>query len=411
MRHEPLMKGASIEQFSAVVKPTGSKCNMKCQYCFYLHKNDLLKQSPQPRMSDFILELHIKQHIEAQSCSYVDFIWQGGEPTLLGLPYFEKIIKLQRKYKKKDQDIFNSLQTNGILIDEKWCKFLKKNNFLVGLSIDGPKNIHDKYRLSNSGRSTYPKIMNAVKLLKKYDIDFNVLCAVNADNSKKPLEVYRFIRDEVKPNVIQFTPVVQKVDFKIAPPIANNQHLKSDSLEIPKETHPPIVTDWSVKPDYWGSFLVAIWKEWIEHDFGNVFIDNFEDSVAILLGFGSQKCTSNELCGKGLAIEHNGDVYSCDHFVYPDYYLGNITKTHQADIISSIKQRRFGLDKRDKLPTTCKQCTYLKLCGGECPRNRFTKTPDNKPGLNYLCKGQQTFFKHVIDDINILNNKLKRSVS
>ncbi|WP_052260619.1 anaerobic sulfatase maturase [Photobacterium gaetbulicola] len=403
MNKQPVKKTNKVKQFSAVSKPTGSKCNMNCHYCFYLHKSELLNHDKKLVMSDYILDLYIKQYIESQSGSYVEFIWQGGEPTLLGLSYFEKVVKIQRKYKKKGQAIYNSFQTNGILLNDSWCKFFKNNDFLIGISIDGPKEFYDRYRLSKSGKSVFNKVMNAIELLKKYDVEFNALCAVNDYNSRQPLVVYHFIKNIVRPKLIQFIPVVQKNDFQYRSIPIN---VKFDELNIDQSSFSfNDVTDWSVKPDVWGAFLKTIWKEWLANDFGNVFIDNFEDVIANTFGHGPQKCTSSQICGKGLAVEHNGDIYSCDHFVYPEYYLGNIKKAHLADIINSSQQKRFASFKFDNLTSYCKKCDYLKLCGGDCPRNRFVESYDNEYGLSYLCSGHKIFYKSVLDDYYMIINK------
>ncbi|WP_394154224.1 anaerobic sulfatase maturase [Vibrio maritimus] len=386
------LKTKTVEHFSSVTKPCGSTCNMKCSYCFYLHKDELLYQGNTTKMSNDLLELHIKQYIEAQHGKYVEFIWQGGEPTLLGLDYFKRAVSLQKKYSKTGQQILNSFQTNGLKINKEWCQFFAEHNFLVGLSIDGPKHIHDRHRRSNAGKSAFDRVERAAITLKKHGVEFNVLCTVNSDNGKYPLDVYRYIRDKISPRIIQFTPVVQTVNFESASPFKITNETKSRIKVIEGNKR---VTDWSVGPKQWGQFLSSIWDEWFSKDFGKVFIENFEDVTAITLGYGSQKCTSSEHCGKGLAVEHNGDVYSCDHFVYSDYYLGNITEVHQGDLLASSQQKNFGLAKSESLPSYCKQCQYLHYCQGECPKNRISFTPNGEPGLNYLCEGQKIFFHRV----------------
>lgn len=397
------LKTNTVEHFSSVTKPCGSTCNMKCSYCFYLHKDELLYQGNTTKMSNDLLELHIKQYIEAQHGQYIEFIWQGGEPTLLGLDYFKRAVSLQKKYSKPDQQVLNSFQTNGLKINKAWCQFFVEHNFLVGLSIDGPKHIHDLHRRNSAGKSAFDRVERAAITLKKHGVEFNVLCTVNSDNGKYPLDVYRYIRDKISPRIIQFTPVVQAVDFESTSPFKTSSANESKTKVIQKGKH---ATDWSVGPKQWGQFLCSIWDEWYNKDFGKVFIENFEDATAITLGFGSQKCTSSEHCGKGLAIEHNGDVYSCDHFVYSDYYLGNITKTHQGDLLQSSQQKSFGLAKSTTLPSYCKRCQYLNYCQGECPKNRIISTPDGELGLNYLCEGQQTFFHKVQQSAHELKKRL-----
>ncbi|MFA0440907.1 anaerobic sulfatase maturase [Vibrio sp. 10N.222.51.C12] len=383
----------SVEHYSAVAKPCGSTCNMNCSYCFYLHKDNLLYQGNTTEMSFDLLELHIKQYLEAQHGHYVEFIWQGGEPTLLGLDYFKKAVALQEKHTKPGQQVLNSFQTNGMKINKAWCEFFVKHDFLIGLSIDGPKHIHDLHRRNIAGKSTFDRVEKAAHILKKSGVTFNVLCAVNSSNSKHPKEVYRYIRDKINPHVIQFTPVVQTPDFESIPSFSTTLPF---TIKANVSKQQSCVTDWSVTPKNWGQFLVAIWDEWFNNDFGEVFIENFEDVTAITLGYGSQKCTSSAQCGKGLAIEHNGDVYSCDHFAYSDYYLGNITETHQGDLLASSQQKQFGAAKSTTLPLYCKNCQYLNYCQGECPKNRILSSPDGEPGLNYLCVGQKMFYKRVL---------------
>lgn len=391
----PKLTNGDTYRFHVMVKPTGSQCNLACDYCFYLHKEDLLAQPAKPRMSNFLLEEHIRQYIEAQTGPEVIFSWQGGEPTLIGLEFFQHIITLQQRYKKPGQTIENDLQTNGILLSEDWCAFLKEKNFLVGLSIDGPAELHDVYRHSKSGRATFDRVMRAVGLLHKHQVPFSAMCVVNRINARKPLDVYRFLREKVRPRTIQFTPGVEPLDFRtVAPghwdtgkmPIIGSPNAKPGNTSS-------VVTDWSIDPDDWGYFLTRIWDEWIRHDYGKVFIDQFENIISQMFGFGAQKCVTAQICGKGLAIEHNGDLYSCDHFVYPEYRLGNIFQEHQGDLVFSEKQKYFAFAKHQTLPQYCRSCIYLKLCWGECPRNRFVKSPEGQPGLNYLCRGMKQFYE------------------
>ncbi|CAK2366056.1 Serine-type anaerobic sulfatase-maturating enzyme [Vibrio crassostreae] len=404
MRETTILNAGTVEHYSAVTKPCGSTCNMDCSYCFYLHKDDLLYQGNTKKMSFHLLELHIKQYLEAQHGKYVEFIWQGGEPTLLGLDYFKEAVTLQKKYAKPDQEVLNSFQTNGLKINKAWCEFFLEHNFLIGISIDGPRHLHDINRRSNAGKSTFDRVEKTVKLLKRYGVAFNALCAVNNDNSKHPKEVYRYIRDIIKPRVIQFTPVVQTQDFQTKASFDVNLLSTKQVNGLQLNAH---VTDWSVDPLDWGNFLVTIWDEWFKNDFGEVFVENFEDVAAITLGYGSQKCTSSAQCGKGLAIEHNGDVYSCDHFVYSDYYLGNILSTHQGDLLASSQQKKFGIAKTATLPMYCKNCQYLNYCQGECPKNRIATSPDGEAGLNYLCDGQKLFFQRIVSSTPEMLKKIE----
>jgi uncharacterized protein len=395
-------------RFHTMVKPSGSQCNIECSYCFYLHKDGLLDQPKMPRMSDEVLEEHIRQYIEAQTGDEVVFSWQGGEPTLMGLEFFERIVSFQQKYRKENQRIANDLQTNGIMLNEEWCRFLKKHDFLVGISIDGPANLHDIHRVSKGGQPTHERVMRAVSLLHKHDIPFASLCVVNRDNARRPIDVYRFLRDEVKAKQIQFIPCVEKADFTtVAPGTWNTQ-------QIPVQFNPKqdasgdsaLVTEWSVLPEDWGYFLNRVWDEWIKKDFGDLFIDQFENVVSMMFGYGSQKCVTAQICGKALAVEHNGDVFSCDHFVYPEYRLGNILETHEGDMAFSEQQQAFGFDKYKTLPDYCKQCDYLNLCWGNCPKDRFLKTPDGEDGLQYLCAGLKAFYKKATTEKSALAKRM-----
>lgn len=381
-------------RYHVMVKPSGAQCNLDCSYCFYLHKQDMLHQPKMPRMAESMLELHIKQYIEAQTANEVVFSWQGGEPTLMGLEFFQRVVELQKKYTKPHQTIENDLQTNGTLLDEDWCTFLKNNNFLVGLSIDGPADLHDIHRYSKGGKPTHGKVMHAVALLHHYQIPFNALCVVNRDNSKRPLEVYRFLRDQVQPRLIQFIPGMESAQFQqTAPGYWNPEGLPVlGSTATQPGTVDSVVTDWSIAADDWGIFLSTVWKEWLQHDFGQVFIDQFENVISLMFGYGAQKCVSGQICGKSLAIEHNGDLFSCDHFVYPEYKLGNIQDIHQGDLVFSERQKKFAYAKSNSLPEYCRKCPYLQLCWGDCPKDRFLKTPEGEVGLHYLCSGLKKFF-------------------
>ena len=321
-------------RFHAMVKPIGSRCNLDCTYCYYLHKGDLLQQAAAPRMSDEILEQHIRQYIEAQTGDEVVFSWQGGEPTLLGLDFFHKVVDLQAQYKKPSQSIENDLQTNGTLLDAEWAAFLKKYNFLVGLSCDGPARLHDKYRLSKGGEPTHAKVMAAASLLRQYDVPFNALCVVNRENAKYPLDVYRFLTRELRVWRVQFISCVEPRVFHDTAP----QHWDAASLPIvgtPQAgpgAEDSVVTPWSVDPDDWGRFLCKVWDDWYNRDFGKVHVDLFETALAQSLGYPAQRCITSEFCGKGMAVEYNGDVFTCDHYVYPEYRVGNIGETHWSQM-------------------------------------------------------------------------------
>jgi len=384
-----------------MVKPVGSVCNLDCTYCYYLHKEELLHQPKAPRMADDMVEQHIRQYIEAQSGDEVVFSWQGGEPTLLGLPFFERVVELEAKYKKPNQRIENDLQTNGTLLDEHWAVFLKKHNFLVGLSCDGPKELHDHYRVDKGGQPTHDKVMAAARLLKKHEVPFAALCVVNRVNAKRPLDVYRFLTRDLGAWRIQLISCVEpKVFHGVAPQFWDPASIPVvGSAEAKPGAPMSVVTDWSVDPDDWGYFLAKVWDDWYRRDFGKVHVDLFETAVAQSMGLPSQRCITSEFCGKGLAIEHNGDVFSCDHYVYPEYKLGNIADTHWADMAYTERQKQFGFAKRDTLPKYCRECPHLKLCWGECPKNRLVRTPEGELGLNYLCPGLKTFYAHILRDM------------
>ncbi|HDT6509277.1 TPA: anaerobic sulfatase maturase [Klebsiella aerogenes] len=383
-------------RFHVMAKPTGSACNLDCSYCFYLHKEHLLQQEKRRYMSDETLENFIRQYIDGQDGEQVVFSWQGGEPTLMGLEFFHKVVKFQQQYKKPGQRIENDLQTNGILINDAWAEFLKANHFLVGLSIDGPRELHDRYRITRSGKPTFDKVMAGVDALKRHGVPFNALVTVNRTNARFPLEVYRFVTRELGATYVQFNPCVEPVDFtQTAPhfwrddsiPTVGSRRARPGDLDA-------IVTDWSVDPDDWGRFLIATFEEWVNNDLGRVQVNLFETAVAQMMGLPAQICTTAEFCGKGLAVEKNGDVFSCDHYVYPEYQIGNIADNSLARMAFSERQQAFGMGKCDTLPQQCKQCPYLKLCHGECPKNRLVLTTDGEAGLNYLCPGIKAFFNY-----------------
>ncbi len=380
-----------------MVKPTGSICNLDCSYCYYLHKQELLGSTSKFRMSDKVLEAHIRQYIEGQDGTEVVFSWQGGEPSLLGIEFFEKAVALEQKYKKPGQRIENDLQTNGTLIDEDWCRFLKKHNFLVGLSIDGPEELHDEYRVTKDGKPTFKKVFAASQLLRRFDVPFSSLTVINRRNAKRPLDVYRFLSREIRPWQIQFIPCVEpKVFHNIAPQKWDPADTPAMGSAAARPGNPDsMVTDWSVDPDDWGMFLCKVWDDWYRRDYGKVHVNLFETAVAQWMGQPSQLCIYHEFCGKGMAIEHDGSVYSCDHYVYPEYKLGNIAETPHADLAFSFEQQEFGFAKFNSLPPQCRNCQYLFACNGECPKNRFIRTPEGDPGLNYLCSGLKKFWAHI----------------
>ncbi|WP_443750764.1 anaerobic sulfatase maturase [Asticcacaulis solisilvae] len=399
---------ATTQSYHTIIKPSGAQCNLDCTYCFYLSKEGLLSQPRAPRMPDDVLEAHIRQYIESQPGQDVVFTWQGGEPTLMGLDFFQRAVALQARYKQPGQRVDNDLQTNGVLLDARWAEFLKANNFLVGLSIDGPRALHDLYRRAKGGQPTFDRVMAAAKLLRDWQIPFNVLCVVNNANARQPLETYRFLRDEVRPRVIQFIPgVVPKPGHG---PSDSGYSLSDRPRQGDARTRPDqpdaVVEPWSVDGDDWGRFLSAVWDEWFTRDFGDVFVDQFENVVSMMLRKGSQMCVTAPRCGRGLAIEFNGDLYSCDHFVYPQHRLGNISDSDEGVLAASAAQTAFGNAKLDALPQACRSCRFLELCWGECPKNRFIATADGEAGLNYLCGGLKTFYGKATSDYPRLVRRL-----
>ena len=375
------MPACNLPAFHLMAKPGGSRCNLACHYCFYLRKGDLYPGS-RFRMSDEVLKEYIRQTIESHCIPEVTFAWQGGEPTLMGRGFFEKAMGLQKYYCRPGMVIHNTIQTNGILLDDGWCEFFRKNRFLVGISIDGPRELHDACRTDAAGKGTFDRVMKGLALLKKHKVDFNILCTVNAVNGDHPLEVYRFFRDEVKAQFIQFIPVVER------------------------DRQSGTVTPLSVGPEQYGKFLIGVFDEWVKHDVGTTYIQHFDTALANWYGEPHGICVFSPTCGSAMVIEHNGDIYSCDHFVDRDHLLGNIQDSPLIELVNSGRQRQFGLDKREKLPEYCRSCQFLFACRGGCPKNRFARTPDGEPGLNYLCEGYRMFFAHVAEPMKFMVEEL-----
>lgn len=389
----------------SMIKPAGAQCNMECAYCYYLHKQERLRQPERPRMSDRLLEEYIRQTIAAHTGPEVVFSWQGGEPTIMPLAFFERVVSLQDKYRKPGQSIENDLQTNGAALDETWCAFLKAHRFLVGISIDGPQQLHDVYRHSAGGKSTFARVMRSVELLHRFEVPFCSLSVVNRTNATRALEVYRFLRDEVRPRMIQFIPCVEPAGFEQA---VHGECDSSFPAHGAARKKAPAVTAWSVLPEDWGWFLCRIWDEWMGRDFGRVFVDQFENIISLMFGHGATKCVNGRYCGHAVMLEYNGDMYSCDHFGYPDFLLGNVLQTDVADLVNSTQQRQFGMAKSSTLPAYCRSCAYLALCWGECPKNRFAYTPTGEPGLNYLCPGMKIFYARATGSYRKLAKRLAR---
>jgi uncharacterized protein len=379
------------------VKPVGSLCNLDCTYCYYRAKGDLLQDEMGGSMTDDLLEEFIRQYITGQDAPMVIFTWHGGEPALLGLDFYEKAVRLQQKH-AGGKRIENDLQTNGLGLDDAWGRFLKRHNFLVGLSIDGPKHLHDRFRVDKGGKPTFDRVVAAAELLRRYDIVFNAMTVVNAVNADYPGEVYRFLTRELGCQRLQWLPCVERKEFRTVPPGYWDPAMMPalGSTAAKPGQRKSVVTEWSVAPEAWGDFLCETFDLWFHNDRGQVLVTWFESLAAQWSGRPPQVCALAHLCGRSPVVEKDGSVYACDHFVYPEYKLGNLAAPgcSLGDLIYSARQRRFGCDKRDRLPKYCRQCSFRLACHGECPKNRFIKTPDGEAGLNYLCSGLKHFLAH-----------------
>ncbi len=356
--------------FQVFVKPTGSICNLGCHYCYYLKKEFLYPERESFCMPDIILEEYIVQHIEASAEPVIRFSWHGGEPTVLGLDYFRNIVAIQRKYQPLDQRIANGMQTNGILLDEDWCQFLADEGFFVGLSLDGPQEMHDRHRLTKGGQPTFDQTMQGYELLRQHQVSTDLLCVVNAHNVRFPTELYRFFK-QIGAKYVSFLPMVE---------------LQSDAQRG--------INPLTVPADEWGNFLCTIFDEWVSQDIGQIKIQIFEEAARTAFGQEHSLCIFRPICGDIPVVEHNGDFYSCDHFVDKKHHLGNIIETPLVKLLDSPAQRAFGKAKLDFLPRYCRECEVRDMCHGECPKNRFIRTPDGEEGLNYLCAGYKRFFSH-----------------
>ncbi|MEG1573602.1 MAG: anaerobic sulfatase-maturation protein [Bacteroidales bacterium] len=377
-----------------MAKPTGALCNLDCQYCYYLEKNGLYKGSSQ-KMSDEILELFIANYIECQPTDEVYFTWHGGESLLRGIEFFRKAIKYEAQY-ARGRKIFNSIQTNGILLNDEWCRFFKDNDFLVGISLDGTEHIHNRYRLDKSGHGTFVRVMRGVELLQRHNVEFNTLSVITDYGAKFPLEIYRFFK-EIGSRYMQFTPIVERWGDR------------DDGLELlpPGDGYKNIeMPPWCVDPNEYGDFYCRIFDEWVRNDVGDYYVQLFDATLAGTVGEQPGVCIYAKSCGHASAIEYNGDVYSCDHFVFPEYKLGNIRTNGLVEMMLSEEQMKFGRDKRDKLPRQCFDCKFLNLCNGECPKNRISRTAEGETGLNYLCAGLKKYFAHSQPYMKFMANEL-----
>jgi uncharacterized protein len=361
-----------------MLKPIGALCNLRCKYCYYLEKKELYADSSSYVMSDELLERFVEQYINSQTQQEILFTWHGGETLMRNIGFYKKAIELQRKY-ANGRLISNSLQTNGTLLTDDWCKFFKENNFLIGISVDGPQHCHDIYRKTKDNRPSFYNVMKGISLLQKHQVEFNVMGVVNDYNVDYPIEFYNFFKS-INCKYIQFAPIVEVVDGDFAP--------------------------WNVPADKWGDFLIAIFNEWVKEDVGEYYVQYFDATLANWVGQQPGICTLAKTCGHAGVMEFNGDVYSCDHFVYPEYKIGNIYRKTLTEMMYSPEQLKFGADKFDKLPSQCKECDFLFACYGECPKNRIIKTSSGEEGLNYLCQGYYKFFKHVSPYMDFMKKEL-----
>lgn len=391
---EMLLPLGAPATFHAMAKPTGAVCNLDCEYCFFLSK-EMLYPGSQFRMAEELQETYIRQLLEAHAnAPEVVVSWQGGEPTLMGLEFFERSIVLERRYAQPGQQVLNTLQTNGTLLDDEWARFLKAHNFLVGISIDGPRELHDTYRVDKGGKPTFDRVMRGLSVLKRHRVDWNVLASIHRVNGDHGTEVYRFLRDELDASFIQFIPIVERATSKSLP-AANSgwgQAVHGRSLYT---QHGSLVTDRSVEPEQYGRFLIEVFEEWVRRDIGTVYVQMFDTTLANWYGEPGGMCVHAETCGEQLALEHNGDLYSCDHYVEPDHLLGNIQDRHMLDLVALPQQRAFGESKRDTLTGYCRECDVRFACHGGCPKDRFVTSPDGEAGHNYLCPSFKAFFAHV----------------
>lgn len=379
-------------------KPVSSMCNLSCKYCYYLEKANLYRNEDKGgrfTMSDELLERFIREYIESQTMPQVLFSWHGGEALMRPLSFYKRVVELQKRYARGMQ-IDNSIQTNGTLLTDEWCEFFRENGWLVGVSIDGPQEFHDEYRRNKMGQPSFRKVMQGIKLLNKHNVEWNALAVINDFNADYPLDFYNFFK-EIACHYIQFTPIVERLF----------NHTDGRHLASPQNYGDVPLADFSVTPEQWGEFLVTLFDEWVKEDVGNYFIQLFDATLANWVGQAPGVCTMARTCGHAGVMEYNGDVYSCDHFVFPEYKLGNIRTKTLVEMMYSDRQQQFGQDKYDKLPSQCKKCEFLFACNGECPKNRFAVTADGEPGLNYLCSGYKRFFSHVAPYMEFMKKELE----
>ena len=401
----PNVSGRDQGPYHLLAKPAGAACNLSCKYCFFLSKEALYPHDNH-LMDEKTLETYLSQLMLSSPSPAVQVAWQGGEPMLRGLHFYQRSVELANRYRKPHQTVRHTIQTNGTLVSEEWAAFFRNNNYLVGLSIDGPRKMHDTYRIDKKDRGTFDDVIRAWKCLRNHDVDVNVVCTIHAANVDHGLEVYRFFRDELGARYIQLIPIVERASPETLA-AANRGWDGSRGIDRPfYKQEGTLVTERSVKPEKFGSFLIEIFDEWVKRDVGEVFVTTFDVALASWLGQHSL-CIVAPTCGRSLTLEHNGDVYSCDHYVEPGHRLGNIHDHHISTLVASEQQRRFGTAKFDTLPKYCRTCPVLFACYGECPRNRFLTTPDGEAGLNYLCAGYKAFFLHIQEPMAVMAKLLQ----
>ena len=377
-----------------MLKPAGAHCNLACKYCYYLEKNKLYPTAQRHLMSDEMLEQFTREYIEAQTMNQVLFTWHGGEPLLRSIDFYRKAISLQQKY-AGDRRIDNVIQTNGTLLTDEWCEFFAQNHWLVGISIDGPQPDHDHYRLTAAGKPSWKKVMQGIKLLKKHGVEWNAMAVVNAYNANHPLEFYRFFKENGC-QFLQFTPIVERL----------TRHEDGRTLANLADKDEISLSEASVAPEQWGYFLCAIFDEWVRKDVGRIFVEIFDCTLANWMGISPGICAYSKECGHAGVMEHNGDVYSCDHFVFPEYKLGNIRDHSLVDMLYGKQQQEFSRLKHSSLPRQCKECDMEFACHGECPKNRFMKDKYGDSGLNYLCPGYYHYYQHVAPYMDYMKQEL-----
>jgi len=392
--------------FHVMAKPTGATCNLDCEYCFFLSK-EMLYPGSRFRMAEELQENYIRQLLEAHSrVPEVVVAWQGGEPTMMGLDFFRRSVELERKYARPGQRILNTMQTNGTLLTDEWGQFLKENDFLVGISIDGPQQMHDAYRVDKGGKPTFDRVMRGLDVLKRYEVDWNVLTTIHAVNGDHGGQVYRFLRDDLGATFIQYIPIIERATPETLP-IADagwGSGVHGRPLYVQDGS---LITHRSVRPEQYGRFMVDVFEEWVRHDIGTVYVQMFDTALANFYGEPAGMCVHAETCGQQLAIEHNGDLYSCDHFVEPGYLLGNIQDKTMLELVALPQQLKFGQDKRDSLTKFCLDCDVRVACNGGCPKDRFATSPYGEPGQHYLCPGYKQFFGHVREPMDAMCRLLR----